>query len=307
MLCCRPRKDKYDLDDAENEQEKKDKQSKEEKKSKNIEKTGKTDKSQTKANNIEEKDKTEVVELVANLKEKAAPDDNDDIIFSEKKTGDQEIVVEENISESEVVAVEAGVSSGNNSENVEKQTGAVTEKEKNQSEVDKVIKTEPYRETDTVKSKSQLNENEPLNETKHNTNEISENKESNKSEIDNVVSTNVSSLQERSEVTSKADSSQTDSSLTEKTLTQSEEGGTEEEPVMSAVEMQAAISRLEAVALRLESLSQRAQGGGGGGGSSQAAPGDFLLGPASVVILNIHCLDTQTIYYACRVNRNKLI
>ena len=50
---------------------------------------------------------------------------------------------------------------------------------------------------------------------------------------------------------------------------------------MSAAEMQAAITRLEAVAVRLESLAQTTgtttSGGGGSGGSGAAAPGNICF------------------------------
>ena len=181
MFCCKPKKDKYDFDDGESENEKKNKKSRESQKDKNDEKVANNDNNEgrgTLEDNNKKAEKDSVVHV--NLKDKVEHDDNEDIVFPEKRNGVCELT-DEDITKSKAVTVEANINSGNNRENVdhenqsetetvtgtcqtgnksekfENQTNVETNKEEHQSEVVSG-KNETSNENDHVIDKSTGNE-----------------------------------------------------------------------------------------------------------------------------------------------------
>ena len=133
MFCCKPKKDKYDFDDGEGENEKKDKKSRESQKDKNVEKVANNDNIEAKGT-VEDNNKTAETDSVVhvNSKDKVEHDDNEDIVFSEKRNGVCELA-EENVTKTKAVTVEANINSGNSSEHFENQSEFETVTEKCQT------------------------------------------------------------------------------------------------------------------------------------------------------------------------------
>ena len=173
MFCCKPKKEKYDFDDGESENEKKDNKSRESQKDKNVEKEANKDSIEAKGT-LEDNNKTAEKESVVhvNSKDKVEHDDNEDIVFSEKRNGVCELT-DEDITKSKAVTVEASVNSGNNRENVENQsetetatekcqTGNISEKFENQTTNVETNKQECQSGVESGKTETS-NENDDIN------------------------------------------------------------------------------------------------------------------------------------------------
>ena len=282
MLCCRPKKDKYNLDEAEseNESDKKKDKSKDSKKSKNKDKLDKTNIDETQGankntvaeekctvDNEEHKDspknETATIEIDANkgeslegLKDRSdnkKGHDKDEIVPGNTENNK---TIEETITKSNTEKVESAVSAYEepNSDKVPDKSKEGTESCRDEKNLTKV-------EAELVKKESAETQQTP---------EADFQKRNEETNVD-IKDANKPSLQE-------ADQGLTD--LTVKTAAQIEEEklvGADSEPIMSAAEMQAAIGRLEAVAVRLESLAQSTGNTGGREGGGAPAPGILTI------------------------------
>lgn len=249
MLCCRPRKNKYDVDEAENESDKQKNKSKDGKEVKTKEKSGVANNeaqgTKMDAPDADRSDMTRTVAEVQDISNNANKqgDNNKDIVSGRTNNG----VVQETVTKTEAGKSECAI-------NAEKETNV------NKYEIhpnqDKA-KTEAYKDENISCSV----ENDIVKEAvvaKQNPGTVKKPNEGDSKE----ANIHVNPLQEPDK----------DKSVAEQLArlqTESEEERTvNEESVMSAAEMQAAITRLEAVAVRLESLAQNtgAVGGKVGGG-----------------------------------------
>ena len=280
MLCCKPKKNQYDVDEAESETEKKNKKSKPAKKGKNKEKPEKTDNDEHSASVAEKKEeetidikdtnKTKEEELkvseeIQRPNTKEGQENNGSIVVSERLGVND---IEEVIDKSKAVTAETGVNiliAGLPLDDQAKQEVAQSKNQSNashdNSEACSERATPVQDEVEIVKETTESGDQCPKAETV----------EKSKGFDVHCKDDNVSKLQETSEAPSKLQD-QTEAGLCEQLVTQSGEGSKEEEAIMSAAEMQAVINRLEVVATKLENLSGSI-GGGGAGGGAPPAPG----------------------------------
>ena len=280
MLCCKPKKNQYDVDEAESETEKKNKKSKPVKKGKNKEKPEKTDNDEHSAGVAENKEeetidinkdtnKTKEEELkvseeIQRPNTGEGQENNGSIVVSERLGVND---IEEVIDKSKAVTAETGVNILNAGLPLDDQAKQEEAQSKNQSNANHdnseacSERASPVQdEVELVKETTESGDQCPKVETV---------KQSQGFDV-GCKDDNVSKLQENSETPTKLQD-QTEASLVEQLVTQSGEGS-EEGAIMSAPEMQAVINRLEVVATKLENLSGSI-GGGGAGGGVPPAPG----------------------------------